>query len=42
MAELIWDTLIQGALVFDGSGNKPQQLDIAIKDGRVAARINRT
>ena len=38
MAELIWDTLIQGALVFDGSGNKPQQLDIAIKDGRVAAR----
>ena len=38
MAELIWDTLIQGALVFDGSGNKPQQLDIAIKDGKVAAR----
>ena len=30
--------LIQNALVFDGSGNPPEQLDIAIKKGRVVAR----
>lgn len=33
-----WDTLIHDALVFDGTGTPPQTLDIAIKDGRVAAR----
>lgn len=38
MAELAWDTLIRNALVFDGSGAPPQQLDIAIRDGRIAAR----
>lgn len=38
MSEPIWDTLVQDALVFDGSGSKPQQVDIAIKDGKVVAR----
>jgi len=38
MAEFLWDTLIQDALVFDGTGNKPQQVDLAIKDGKVVAR----
>lgn len=38
MTEIIWDTLIRGALVFDGHGGAPQQLDIALKDGKVAAR----
>ena len=38
MAEPSWDTLIRKALVFDGSGTAPQQLDIAIKDGRIVAR----
>ena len=33
-----WDTLIRNALVFDGSGAEPQQLDIAIKGGRIAAK----
>ena len=33
-----WDTLIRNALVFDGSGKAPQQLDIALSEGRVAAR----
>jgi len=33
-----WDTLICNALVFDGSGGPPRQQDIAVKDGRVAAR----
>ncbi len=33
-----WDTLIQNALVFDGTGNAPEPLDIAIKDGKVAAK----
>jgi len=33
-----WDTLITDALVFDGSGDAPQVLDIAIRDGRIAAR----
>ncbi len=33
-----WDTLIRNALVFDGSGGPPRQQDIALKDGRVAAR----
>ncbi len=33
-----WDTLIQNALVFDGSGAPPEQVDIAIRAGRIAAR----
>jgi N-acyl-D-aspartate/D-glutamate deacylase len=38
MTQLAWDTLISNALIFDGSGDAPQQLDIAIKDGKIAAR----
>jgi len=38
MTEPVWDSLIQGALVFDGSGGKPQQIDIALKDGKVVAK----
>jgi len=38
MSEPVWDTLIQDALVFDGSGGKPAHVDIAIKDGVVVAR----
>ena len=38
MSRKTWDTLIQNALVFDGSGEPPQQLDIAIKKGRIVAR----
>ncbi|PLW84205.1 aminoacylase [Kineobactrum sediminis] len=38
MSTVTWDTLITDALVFDGSGEAPQAVDIAIKDGRVAAR----
>jgi N-acyl-D-aspartate/D-glutamate deacylase len=38
MAAKAWDTLIRNALVFDGSGGLPQQQDVAVKDGRVAAR----
>jgi len=34
----LWDTLYTGALVFDGSGNAPGAEDIAVKDGRIAAR----
>ncbi len=34
---LRWDTLIQNALVFDGSGAPPQKCDVAIADGRIAA-----
>lgn len=37
MAEPIWDTLIQGALVFDGTGGAPQNIDIAISAGKVVA-----
>lgn len=33
-----WDTLIRGALVFDGSGSAPQIEDLALEGGRVAAR----
>ncbi len=32
------DTLIKGALVFDGSGNPPVTEDMAIADGKVVAR----
>ena len=38
MAEKTWDTLISGALVFDGTGGTPQALDIAIKDGNIVAK----
>ena len=34
----VWDTLIQGALVFDGSGELPEPLDIAIKAGNIVAK----
>lgn len=33
-----WDTLIKNALVFDGSGAPPTEMDIAIRDGAIAAR----
>jgi len=32
-----WDLIIQGAKVFDGSGGPGEVLDIAVRDGRVAA-----
>ncbi len=32
-----WDTLIKNALVFDGTGLPPQQRDIAITAGKIAA-----
>ncbi len=31
-----WDLLIRNALVFDGSGTAPRQVDVAITDGRIA------
>jgi N-acyl-D-aspartate/D-glutamate deacylase len=33
-----WDYLIRGAKVFDGSGNLPVREDIAVADGKIAAR----
>jgi N-acyl-D-aspartate/D-glutamate deacylase len=33
-----WDSLISGALVFDGHGGAPEVLDIALKNGKVVAR----
>lgn len=38
MASPAWDRLIQNALVFDGTGEVPAVQDIAIKDGKIAAR----
>ncbi|MEM0952783.1 MAG: amidohydrolase family protein [Pseudomonadota bacterium] len=38
MSKAIWDTLIHGALVFDGHGGKPQHIDVAVKDGSVVAK----
>lgn len=32
-----WDTLLRGALVFDGTGTTPRKLDIAIAGERIAA-----
>ena len=32
-----WDLLIRGAKVFDGSGGAGRMLDIAVRDGRIAA-----
>jgi N-acyl-D-aspartate/D-glutamate deacylase len=31
-----WDTLIKGALVFDGRGGEPREHDVAIEAGRIA------
>jgi N-acyl-D-aspartate/D-glutamate deacylase len=33
-----WDYLIRGAKVFDGSGNPPVREDIAVANGKIAAR----
>lgn len=33
-----FDTVISGALVFDGYGGSPQQEDVALRDGAIAAR----
>lgn len=33
-----WDVLFRNAMVFDGSGLPPQQLDIAVRNGRIAAK----
>lgn len=38
MPATAWDTLIHDALVFDGHGGAPQRIDIAIRNGRVAAK----
>lgn len=38
MASAAWDRLIQNALIFDGTGEKPAMQDIAIRDGKIAAR----
>ncbi|RLQ23314.1 aminoacylase [Seongchinamella sediminis] len=38
MSRKTWDTLIQNALVFDGTGEKPREMDIAIKKGKIAAK----
>ena len=38
MSRKTWDTLIQNALVFDGTGEKPREMDIAIKSGKIAAK----
>jgi N-acyl-D-aspartate/D-glutamate deacylase len=38
MSETQWDYLIQGALLFDGSGASPRREDVAVAAGRVAAR----
>jgi len=38
MSELVWDALIQGALVFDGTGREPRHIDVALKDGRIVAK----
>ena len=38
MSAQAWDTVIRNALVFDGTGAPPQQVDIALRDGKIAAR----
>jgi len=35
-----WDYLIRGAKVFDGTGKLPVREDIAIADGKIAARAS--
>jgi N-acyl-D-amino-acid deacylase len=32
-----FDLVIRGGMVFDGCGGEPQQADVAVKDGRIAA-----
>ena len=32
-----YDTLIRNALVFDGQGSPPEQVDVAIEAGKIAA-----
>ncbi len=38
MGAQVWDSLIQNATVFDGSGNMPAVMDVAVKDGKIAAK----
>lgn len=38
MTDKFWDLLIRGARVFDGSGEPPRVEDVAVRDGRIAAR----
>lgn len=38
MTVTTWDTLITGALVFDGSGDEPKHIDVALKDGKIDAK----
>jgi len=38
MAKKQWDLLIKNALVFDGKGGPPEQIDLATKDGIIAAK----
>ena len=38
MSDIQWDYLIQGATVFDGTGALPRREDIAVADGKIAAR----
>lgn len=38
VAKKAWDTLIQNALVFDGTGGPASVQDVAVSDGKVAAR----
>jgi N-acyl-D-aspartate/D-glutamate deacylase len=33
-----WDVLYRNALVFDGSGGTPEKIDLAVRDGRIAAK----
>lgn len=36
-----WDTILRGAKVFDGTGKPGELIDIAVRDGRIAARGDR-
>ncbi|MEN1728608.1 MAG: aminoacylase [Pseudomonadota bacterium] len=38
MTSELWDTVLRNALVFDGTGAPPERCDLAIKDGKIAAR----
>jgi len=38
VTDKFWDLLIRGAKVFDGSGEPPRVEDVAVHDGRIAAR----
>ncbi len=38
MAEQPWDLLLINALVFDGTGNEPEESDIAISEGKIVKR----